>query len=113
MAEDDLPLVSLEQQISINGEEWFWLPLQMTEVAGGEGRSVTVEWDWDLVPHTLRPGDQPLTKLSAVDRRGSRGESAALRIVIADLRIRSGPSYYKMQQELQLQPPLKKLAGAA
>jgi hypothetical protein len=84
MAEDDLPLVSLEQQISINGEDWFSLPLQTTVVAGTEGRGVTAEWQWDLVPHTLRPGDQLLTKLSAVDRRGSRGESAPLRIVIAD-----------------------------
>ncbi|MFM7164761.1 MAG: hypothetical protein ACKO3T_05900 [Planctomycetaceae bacterium] len=110
MAEDDLPLVSLEQQISINGEEWFSLPLQMTEVAGSEGRSVTVEWDWDLVPHTLRPGDQLLTKLSAVDRRGSRGESAPLRIVIADREF-DPDRHTQMQQKLQLQPPLKKLAA--
>lgn len=110
MAEDDLPLVSLEQQISINGDEWFSLPLQMTEVAGSEGRSVTVEWDWDLVPHTLRPGDQLLTKLSAVDRRGSRGESAPLRIVIADREFDPN-RHTQMQQKLQLQPALKTLAA--
>ncbi len=110
MAEDDLPLVSLEQQISINGEDWISLPLQTTEVAGTEGRSVTAEWQWDLVPHTLRPGDQLLTRLSAVDRRGSRGESAPLRIVIADREFDPG-RHTQMQQKLQLQPDLIKLAA--
>ncbi|MFO0136218.1 MAG: hypothetical protein ACK56U_21680 [Planctomyces sp.] len=109
MAEDDLPLVSLEQQISINGEDWISLPLQTSEVAGTEGRGVTAEWQWDLVPHTLRPGDQLLTKLSAVDRRGSRGESAPLRIVIAD-RDFDPERHTQMQQKLQLRAPLAKLA---
>jgi hypothetical protein len=110
MAEDDLPLVSLEQQISINGADWISLPLSMTVVEGTEGRSVTADWQWDLVPHTLRPGDQLLTKLSAVDRRGSRGESAPLRIVIADREFDPG-RHTQMQQKLQLQPELVRLAA--
>ncbi len=110
MAEDDLPLVSLEQQISINGEDWMTLPLQMTEVPGTEGRGVTAEWHWDLVPHALRPGDQVLTRLSALDRRGSHGESAPLRIVIAD-RDFDPERHTQMQQKLQLRTPLAKLAA--
>ncbi|MFY8057420.1 MAG: hypothetical protein ACOVRM_06760, partial [Planctomycetaceae bacterium] len=110
MAEDDLPLVSLEQQISINGEDWMTLPLQMTEVPGTEGRGVTAAWHWDLVPHALRPGDQVLTRLSAQDRRGSHGESAPLRIVIAD-RDFDPERHTQMQQKLQLRTPLVKLAA--
>lgn len=109
MAEDDLPLVSLEQQISINGNDWISLPLQTEDVPGSEGCGVTAQWPWDLVPHMLRPGDQLLTKLSAVDRRGSRGESAPLRIVIADRQF-DPERHTQMQQKLELQPLLAKLA---
>ncbi|MFM7057676.1 MAG: hypothetical protein ACKO2P_12225 [Planctomycetota bacterium] len=110
MAEDDLPLVSLEQQISINGEDWISLPLETAEVAGTEGRGVTAEWQWDLVPHGLRPGDQVLTKLSAVDRRGSRGESAPLRLVIADREF-DPQRHTQMRQKLGLQQELGRLAA--
>jgi hypothetical protein len=110
MAEDDLPLVSLEQQISINGEDWISLPLQTTVVQGTDGRSVTADWQWDLAPHALRKGDQVLTKLSAVDRRGSRGESAPLRLVIADREF-DPQRHTQMQRKLRLQPELVKLAA--
>ncbi|MFM8479054.1 MAG: hypothetical protein ACKOEO_24975, partial [Planctomycetaceae bacterium] len=109
MAEDDLPLVSLEQQISINGEDWISLPLQVAAVAGTGGRSLTAEWQWDLVSHALRPGDQVLTKLSALDRRGSRGESAPLRVVIADREF-DPERHTLLRQKLGLQPELVKLA---
>jgi hypothetical protein len=110
MAEDDLPLVSLEQQVSINGEDWISLPLQTTEVPGTNGRGVTAEWQWDLVPHGLRPGDQVLTKLSALDRRGGRGESAPLRLVIADREF-DPQRHTQMKQKLGLQQELTKLAA--
>ncbi len=84
MAEDDLPLVRLEQHVSVNGDEWLVLPLIMDPVVESNGLQVTAAWQWDLINHQLKPGDQVVTKLVAVDRKGSIGESIPLRVVIAD-----------------------------
>jgi hypothetical protein len=78
MAEDDLPLVRLEQQFSINGRDWQTLPLD-AEI----GRRMTAEWQWDLLPMGLKSGDQLMTRLLAIDRKGNVGESVPLRIVVA------------------------------
>ncbi len=83
MAEDDLPLVSLEQAVSVNGREWETLPLDTQVVGESGGRQVVSAWQWDLLGHELKSGDQLLTKLIATDRRGSTGESIPLRIVVA------------------------------
>ncbi len=83
MAEDDLPLVSLEQGISVNGREWEMLPLETESVGESEGRQVGAAWQWDLLKHQLKAGDQLLTKLVATDRLGNTGESIPLRIVVA------------------------------
>ena len=84
MAEDDLPLVRLEQHVSVNGDEWLVLPLIMEPVVQSDGLQVTAAWQWDLINHQLKPGDQVVTKLVAVDRKGSTGESIPLRVVVAD-----------------------------
>ena len=78
LAEDDLPLVSLEQQISVNGRDWQSVPLEI----GKEAR-VTVDWQWDMLDLDLKSGDQVTTKLVATDRKGNRGESIPLQIVIS------------------------------
>ncbi len=83
MAEDDLPLVSLEQGISVNGGEWEMLPLETEPVGESEGRQVEASWQWDLLNHRLKTGDQVLTKLVATDRMGNTGDSIPLRIVVA------------------------------
>ncbi len=83
MAEDDLPLVSLEQHISINGRDWLALPLNTKPTTGTEGRSVSADWQWDLLNHKLKTGDQVMTKLVATDRKGNLGESVPLRILVA------------------------------
>ena len=83
MGEDDLPLVTLEQQISINGEEWNSIELDFETVDEGQGRQIRAAWHWDLEPLGLETGDQVLTKLVAVDRKGHRGESVPIRVVIA------------------------------
>lgn len=83
MAEDDLPLVSLEQHVSINGREWESLPLDAEPDGDGEGRRISAAWQWDLLTHKLKAGDQITTKLVATDRKGNRGESIPLRIVVA------------------------------
>ncbi len=83
MAEDDLPLVSLEQQISVNGREWEAVALETELASNSEGRELTATWQWDLVLHQLKTGDQVMTKLVATDRKGNSGESIPLRIIVA------------------------------
>ncbi len=83
IAADDLPLVGLEQQISVNGQDWVSIPLEMQTERGASTRLVTSEWQWDLLQHQLKTGDQILTKLVATDLKGNFGESIPLRIVVA------------------------------
>lgn len=80
MAEDDLPLVKLEQQFSVNGAQWVSLPLEAEPA-----KRVTTKWRWDLIPLELKQGDQVLTRLIATDRKGNIGESVPLRIVVSSL----------------------------
>lgn len=82
MAEDDLPLDRLEQQISINGRDWLTVPLE-TSLVEDSARRVTSSWEWDLLQHRLKTGDQILTKLVATDRKGNLGESIPMQVVIA------------------------------
>jgi len=83
MAEDDLPLVKLEQHVSVNGLDWIALPLDAKPDAETEGRNLTAEWQWDLQNHKLKTGDQVMTKLVATDRKGNLGESIPLRVIVA------------------------------
>lgn len=83
MAEDDLPLVNLEQQISVNGREWEAFALETELANNSEGRELTATWQWDLLSHKLKTGDQVMTKLVATDRKGNNGESIPLRIIVA------------------------------
>ena len=52
LAEDDLPLVSLEQHVSVNGREWQRIPLDVEEAT-----RVTTSWVWDLLELNLKSGD--------------------------------------------------------
>jgi hypothetical protein len=83
IAEDDLPLVELEQQFSINGQDWESLSLKTEAGEETEGRQLTAAWQWDLLNLKLKAGDQVLTKLVATDRKGNLGESVPLRIIVA------------------------------
>ncbi len=78
LAEDDLPLVSLSQRISVNGRDWQTVPLTIKEEA-----RVTVQWQWDMLDLGLKSGDQVTTKLAATDRMGNEGESIPLQILIS------------------------------
>ncbi|HUG69727.1 MAG TPA: hypothetical protein VMM76_18390, partial [Pirellulaceae bacterium] len=79
------------QEFSINGREWQSLALEVSDVttAGsdeeGEANAhrVQSQWDWDLLNLSLKTGDQITTRLVAVDRKGNRGESVPLRIVVS------------------------------
>ena len=77
-AKDDLALVSVVQSIQVNRGEWKIFPLIQTTNA-----EVKVARTWDLFDLGVTPGDRILTKLIATDRKGQRGESAPLRILIA------------------------------
>ena len=78
LAEDDLPLVRLEQHVSVNGQDWQRIPLEIEEA-----RRVTSRWDWDLLKLNLKSGDRVTTKLAATDRKGNTGESIPLQIVVS------------------------------
>ncbi|MEZ6130554.1 MAG: hypothetical protein R3C59_17855 [Planctomycetaceae bacterium] len=113
-ADDDLPLVKIEQEVSVNGQDWVaypvdpWLPVHQDETVQNEetvpdtfghaaadratwdanktavsANALAAEWDWDLLPFRLQTGDQVLTRLVATDRRGNRGESVPLRIIVS------------------------------
>ena len=120
MAEDDLPLSSLEQEFSINGYEWQSLPLTVTsdesaesgDRTGDSPNRISATWDWDLLGLKLKTGDQVTTRLVAVDRKGNRGESVPLRIVV------SAPDFdperhVNMQQKATLYDALSGLATVA
>lgn len=110
MAEDDLPLVSLEQQFSINGSPWATTELTMQPIAGTDGRNVTAEWKWDLLTLKLKSGDQIVTKLVATDRKGNAGESVPLRIVIASSNFDPN-RHSKMKLKLELMDEIKSFAN--
>lgn len=109
MAEDDLPLDRLDQEISINGDDWLVVPLQPEVVDGSSGRQLNATWEWDLIPLRLKQGDQVLTRVVATDRRGSRGESVPIRIIIADREF-DPQRHTLMERKLELQPELAELA---
>ena len=77
-AKDDLALASVVQAIQVNRGDWKVFPLIQTTNA-----EVKVARTWDLFDLSVTPGDRILTKLIATDRKGQRGESAPLRILIA------------------------------
>ncbi len=93
MAQDDLPLQTLEQEVSVNGRDWQAFPLEVTTVAESkrEGENnpqqsayqVKSAWDWDLLGLKVRTGDQVTTRLVATDLKGNRGESVPIRIVVS------------------------------
>ncbi|MEZ6123372.1 MAG: hypothetical protein R3C49_09385 [Planctomycetaceae bacterium] len=128
MAEDDLPLNQLTQEISINGREWQSVPLEAvpqdetSSSKGGTERNVAglsagqfriaSEWNWDLLGLKLKTGDHVTTRVVAIDRKGNRGESVPLRIVV------SAPDFdpdrhAAMQKKASLMRPILQLAELA
>lgn len=111
MAEDDLPLVSLAQHVSVNGLDWIALPLETKPTDESGGRHITAEWKWDLLNHKLKTGDQVVTKLVATDRKGNIGESIPLRIIVAATDF--DPERHKlMQRKLSLYDELAKFSAS-
>jgi hypothetical protein len=109
IAEDDLPLVKLSQEFSINGQEWQTVALA-ADVPPQNPFQLRVGWQWDLVQYELSTGDQVTTRLVAVDRRGNRGESIPLRIVVADREF-DPERHSTMKLKLGLCDPLQQFAS--
>lgn len=89
IAEDDLPMDRLVQEIQINND-----PLITREIeVEGNSRKIEAIWLWDLVDRNgdrqedtrkLKAGDTLRTRVVAIDRRGIRGESEFIEWLIAD-----------------------------
>lgn len=127
MAEDDLPLVSLAQEISLNGAEWQTIPREfvvaapaVSPAAAGtppttspaSAHRVESTWEWDLQDLLLKTGDQITTRLVATDRKGNRGESVPLQIVIASPDF-DPDRHLTMQQKAELYPAFANLEKIA
>ena len=77
VAEDDLPLASVEQWLHVNGGEW-----SRVNIPDAVSQRVEIRRDWDLLELKLVGGDQVETKLVATDRKGQVSESAPFRLTV-------------------------------
>jgi hypothetical protein len=76
-ASDDQGLAKVSQWVKINEGQWQEIPLTKSA-----GLKASVERRWDLYEQGVKPGDLLTTKLVAVDLKGTRAESRALRLTI-------------------------------
>jgi len=78
-AGDDVGLAKIEQLTKVDNDAWTTNELQLAQEPG---TNVTFQLDWDLLKLAAKPGDNVLTKLAAVDLKGSRAESSPVRIKV-------------------------------
>ncbi len=77
-AQDDIGLTNVVQMFQVNGAAWTEVPLTI------ESRTNTaVSRRWDLLQLGVAPGDHLVTKLVAVDLKGSRAESSPVRLTVS------------------------------
>ncbi len=76
-AEDDIGLAKIEQLIKINDKDWQPTELNLRQPLS---TNVVIAVEWDLLKIQAKPGDIVLTKLAAVDLKGSRTESRPVRL---------------------------------
>ncbi len=76
-AGDDIGLAAVTQQFQVNTGPWVEVPLGLANKTNSP-----VAHRWDLLLLGLSTGDRVVTKLVAVDLRGTRVESAAAQLVI-------------------------------
>lgn len=76
-AGDDIGLASVAQQFQVNAGPWVEVPLGLANQTNSP-----VSRRWDLLLLGLSTGDRVVTKLVAVDLRGTRVESAVAQLVI-------------------------------
>ncbi len=82
---DEMPIDSVIQEVSVNDGEWTTQPLD----GDLETAQIKRDWSWDLqqIRHKgqeLAAGDVVQTRVVAVDRNGSRGESTIKEFIVSD-----------------------------
>ncbi len=82
---DEMPMADVRQEISINDGPWSSNPLAGTL----DGKETSRSWQWDLNPlrhkeRELAAGDVIKTRVVAIDRKGSRGESSIKEFIVND-----------------------------
>lgn len=85
---DDLPIERVEQEFQINIDPVIRRKIDVSESA----RELNLSWDWDLLRRIdgkqpsikLSGGDIIRTRVVAIDRRGNRGESGFIELLIAE-----------------------------
>ncbi len=85
---DDLPMERMAQEFQINNDPVIRREIKVAESA----RELNLNWDWDLLRRIdgekqsikLSGGDIIRTRVVAVDRRGHRGESSFIELLIAE-----------------------------
>jgi hypothetical protein len=78
-AQDDVGLERVVRCVSVNKGEWKESSLVSEPPAG----PVTISVPWDLASLGLRPGDEVIVKLAAIDLKGHRAESVPACVRIA------------------------------
>ncbi|MEM9644113.1 MAG: hypothetical protein AAF989_03885 [Planctomycetota bacterium] len=87
-ATDDVPVDQLFQETLINTGTWIRRDIELDQPS----TDVRVHWEWDLsdpdgdpeTKHELTAGDRLLTRFVAIDRKGQRGQTLDLEVLIAD-----------------------------
>ncbi|MCG8651377.1 MAG: hypothetical protein MI861_16170, partial [Pirellulales bacterium] len=87
-AVDDLPMDRAVQEFIVNSNAMLQRELEVQH----SGREFQLNWDWDLLRRTdgqsndpkLSNGDIVLTRTVAIDRRGNRGESRWIELLVTD-----------------------------
>ncbi|MGV3486244.1 MAG: hypothetical protein ACO1RT_17630, partial [Planctomycetaceae bacterium] len=82
---DEMPMESVLQEVAVNGGDW----LPQTLDGDLENDQVRRDWAWDLSlmrhgQRELAAGDVIQTRVVAIDRKGSRGESAIKEFIVSD-----------------------------
>ncbi len=85
---DDLPLERVVQEFQINENPVIRREIPVPQA----GRELNLEWKWDLMRRTddeepslkLAGGDIIRTRMVGIDRRGQRGESSFIELLVAE-----------------------------
>lgn len=84
VASDDVGVSRVWQLVMVNDGTWQEVAFPgATTLPSAPAASVVLRRDWDLALLGVKPGDRVTTRLAVADLKGSKAESAPLRIMIA------------------------------
>ena len=78
-AVDDIGLRDIEQLVKINDQPWV---TNTVKLAAKPGTNTVFQLDWDLLKLDAKPGDEVLTRFTAVDLKGARADSRPLKVKV-------------------------------